>query len=404
MCTSTKSFCLLLAILSLLFTIVQSSCNDAFRDLMTWQGRGNNTNCKKLSALGAEFGWNIRQNRSTIIDVLFGVRQHNDIRWIAWGVNPGNSPEMVGTRAIIGVIQKNGTVVVNTYNITSNTKLGCQLFPSTIEFPVENMKGASTTSGYITISGTLFLDTKFYNVEKLNHVWQVGYDADQESLEPKMHPPTLQNFDSTETLNLTSGVGHGVGHHRRHLRMIHGILNMIGWGTLLPAGVILARYFRKFPVDWKNWYFCHVGCQILGYVLGTAGWAVGLWLGHASIHYSFKTHRLLAIFIFTFTTLQMLALRLRPEPHDNYRKYWDMYHHFLGYALLAVIAINMFRGIAILKPDHTWKWAYIGVLGALAAVTLALEIFTWTKFLKSYKTKDKNKNPQTNTSANTHNK
>ncbi|PON91927.1 Cytochrome b561 and DOMON domain-containing protein [Trema orientale] len=399
MCTSTKSFCLSLAILSLLFTIAQSSCSDAFRDLMTREGRGNNTSCKKLSTLGAEFGWNVRQNRSTIIDVSFGVRQRNDIRWIAWGVNPGNGPEMVGTRAIIGVIQKNGTVVVRTYNITSNTKLGCQLFPSTIEFRVENMTGASNTSGYITISGTLVLDTKFYNVEKLNHVWQVGYDADQESLEPKMHPPTLQNFDSTETLNLTSGVGQGVGHHRRHLRMVHGILNMIGWGTLLPAGVILARYFRKFPVDWKKWYFCHVGCQILGYILGTAGWAVGLWLGHASRHYSFKTHRLLAIFIFTFTTLQMLALRLRPKPHDDYRKYWDMYHHFLGYALLAVIAINMFRGIAILKPDHTWKWAYIGVLGVLAAVTLALEIFTWTKFFKKDDKKDKKETPQTNTSG-----
>lgn len=89
----------------------------------------------------------------------------------------------------------------------------------------------------------------------------------------------------------------------------------------------------------------------------------------------------------------MLALRLRPKAHDDYRKYWDMYHHFLGYALLAAIAINMFRGIAILKPDYTWKWAYIGILAVLGAVTLALEIFTWTKFFMDEKEKNKDKTP-----------
>lgn len=92
----------------------------------------------------------------------------------------------------------------------------------------------------------------------------------------------------------------------------------------------------------------------------------------------------------------MLALRLKPKPHDDYRKYWDMYHHILGYALLAVISVNIFKGINILKPDNTWKWGYIGVLGALALVTLVLEIVTWTKFIKSKK-KPKATQPSNNT-------
>lgn len=81
----------------------------------------------------------------------------------------------------------------------------------------------------------------------------------------------------------------------------------------------------------------------------------------------------------------MLALRLKPKPHDDYRKYWDMYHHFLGYALLAVISVNIFQGIAILRLDNLWKWVYIGVLGVLALITLVFEIITWTKFIKSKK-------------------
>lgn len=83
----------------------------------------------------------------------------------------------------------------------------------------------------------------------------------------------------------------------------------------------------------------------------------------------------------------MLALRLRPKSHDDYRKYWDMYHHFLGYALLAVIAVNMFHGIAILKPNDSWKWAYTAVLGALGLITLGMELTTWAKFFKDRRSK-----------------
>jgi hypothetical protein len=86
---------------------------------------------------------------------------------------------------------------------------------------------------------------------------------------------------------------------------------MVGWGTLLPIGVIIARYSRRHPIKYRYWFVLHAGCQITGYVLGTTGWAIGLWLGHASKYYTFHTHRFLAIFIFTFTTLQVtLSLSL----------------------------------------------------------------------------------------------
>lgn len=78
--------------------------------------------------------------------------------------------------------------------------------------------------------------------------------------------------------------------------------------------------------------------------------------------------------------LQMLALRLMPKESDEYRKYWNIYHHFLGYALLGLISVNIFVGIKILDLNHAWKWAYTGILGALGAVALAFEVFTWVKF------------------------
>nr|XP_028956466.1 cytochrome b561 and DOMON domain-containing protein At4g12980-like [Malus domestica] len=279
----------------------------------------NITNCKKLVTLGAEFGWNIHSN--TEIDILFTIRP--PAKWIAWGVNPGpQRAEMVGTRAVIGISQPNGTLVVRKYNIISDTKLGCRLKPSQDfdDVIVKNMKGEVKPRRYMSIFATLILppDQAAYNILKLNHVWQVGFEADDALMEPKMHSTSLQNVDSTETINMTTGRGLSIGHRQHHLRTVHGILNIVGWGTMLIP--------------------------------------------------------------FSMSKV-MLALRLTPTKTDDYRKYWNMYHHFLGYSLLAVISVNIFQGIAILKPNKTWLWVYVGVLGMLGLVAIGLEIFTWTKFI-----------------------
>lgn len=83
----------------------------------------------------------------------------------------------------------------------------------------------------------------------------------------------------------------------------------------------------------------------------------------------------------TFSIFQMLAFRLKPKATDDYRKYWNMYHHFLGYGLLAIIFINIFKGIHILNGGYKWKWSYIGILICLGAIAFGLEIFTWIKFI-----------------------
>ncbi|KAL5125861.1 Cytochrome b561 and DOMON domain-containing protein [Glycine soja] len=46
---------------------------------------------------------------------------------------------------------------------------------------------------------------------------------------------------------------------------------------------------------------------------------------------------------------QMLAFRLKPKVTDGYRKYWNMYHRFLRYGLLAITYCYIFKGINILE-------------------------------------------------------
>lgn len=88
----------------------------------------------------------------------------------------------------------------------------------------------------------------------------------------------------------------------------HGILNIIGWGVILPIGVIIARYFKKGPIQWNKhdeWKHAHKTCQAFGYIIGATGWGLGLWLGISSKYYSFPKHGAFGISIFTFATLQV---------------------------------------------------------------------------------------------------
>ncbi|KAK4278409.1 hypothetical protein QN277_016259 [Acacia crassicarpa] len=385
---STSLLLILLLILAIFSGAAFSQdCSDDFWKLV--KNKDNSTSCKSLRTLETEFGWNVRNgtNKSTFsVDVTFGASLLMEPPgWIAWGVNPGPRPEMIGTQAIIGIIPNNDNsgMEVRTYDITKETRMGCHLEPT------ENLNGVvqvSNTSieydhgsGLYAISARLVLSSTLYNVTRLNHVWQIGAALDP-SNNPLKHPTTLRNVDSTETIDLTSGQSYG--QNRALLRKVHGVLNIVGWGTLLPIGVIVARYFKVYPFRFNKWWmYLHIACQSTGYLIGVSGWAIGLWLGHASKYYIFQNHRTFAIFIFTFTTIQMLALRLRPNEKDEYRKYWNMYHHFLGYGLLVIIIMNIFKGIRILQAGQGWKWAYVGILAFLGAITLGLEIFTWAKFL-----------------------
>ncbi|KAI4306120.1 hypothetical protein L6164_029427 [Bauhinia variegata] len=342
--------------------------------------------CKELRSPGAVFAYNYQNNTNTTqLEILFGapLRPPHTSGWIAWGVNPGKRPEMIGTQAIVGIINERGSPTSNTFDITKETRLGCLLLPT------KNLSGLQVLNASVaydgkerlyTISATLVLENSVYNISRLNHVWQVGYAVENGS--PRNHPTTLRNIDSTETVDLTTNEVRGSKNYRSYLRSVHGVLNIVGWGTFLPIGVIAARYLRVYPIKWEGWWaYIHMGCQTIGYLTGTTGWVIGLWLGHVSKYHTFYTHRTFAIFIFAFTTLQMLAFRLRPKPTDDYRKYWNMYHHLLGYALLVVICLNIFKGISILQGGEGWRWSYIAILAFLGAITLFFEAYTWFKFM-----------------------
>ncbi|XP_049398701.1 cytochrome b561 and DOMON domain-containing protein At3g25290-like [Solanum stenotomum] len=383
---------MLLVILSFLsiFSFTNTHAHHCSNDFLSEAKNRNLINItfskRYMESNGVEVAMYLHENTRKL-DIMVGakLKEEEETGWLAWGLNPGPEARMVGTQALIGIKTKNDEKLLkDTYNITSYTKLGCQLLPSPIDINISNFNFIYISKlKYHVILATIILPMK-YDLSRLNQVWQVGINIGAVgNKELKMHGKGLMNYDSSETINLRTGKGRGNRvHESSKIRQVHGILNIIGWGTVLPIGVIIARNFREFPFPWLGWRKYHMSCQTIGYLVGTTGWAVGIWLGKASKYYSFPKHGTYGIFIFAFATIQMLFFKFKPGDRDEFRMYRNMFHHVVGYSLLIVSCINILKGIYIMHLDYTyWKPAYLGIVSCLAFIFLVFEIVSWFKFV-----------------------
>jgi len=332
------------------------------------------SSCQSLQQLNANFAWTYEPGNGSI-RMAFTARPDASGGWVAWGINP-DAAMMGGTRSLIAFKHSNGTVLVQTYNVTDANK-GAPLEPSKIDFTVEDT-AVEFKNNQITIFATWKLKN---NKTTVNHVWNTGGAV--KGLVPQAHAFASANLASKGTIDLKSGVATtstSTPHHA--LKNRHGILNVVGWGILLPIGIMFARYLRQFESADPAWFYLHAFCQTVGYALGVAGWATGLKLGSYSKGVVYSQHRSIGIAIFVFGTLQVFALLLRPKKDHKFRKYWNIYHHSLGYTVVVLSILNMFKGFDILQPENKWKRAYIIVISTLGGIAVILEIASWIIFFR----------------------
>ncbi|XP_006651129.1 cytochrome b561 and DOMON domain-containing protein At4g12980-like [Oryza brachyantha] len=345
-----------------------SSCVSA-----TFQGGRAFQQCNALPVLGASLHWTYHAANGTA-DVAFRAPQQSG-GWVAWGINTRGTT-MPGSSVFIASQDASGAVSVTTTVLES---VSPSLTNGSLSFDVLAPPAADYAAGVYTIFATIALPN---NSTTQNTVWQAG-PGNTGSIAP--HSTSGANVQSMQRLDFMSGQSTGASNSRLHRRNIHGILNGVSWGILIPLGAMIARYLRVFEAADPAWFYLHITCQLSGYVLGVAGWALGLKLGSESKGVTYGAHRNIGIAIFCLATLQVFALLLRPDKKNKYRFYWNIYHHSVGYSAIVLAAVNIFKGLDILKPASGWKKSYIAILATLAAVALLLEAITWVVVLRRKK-------------------
>ena len=111
------------------------------------------------------------------------------------------------------------------------------------------------------------------------------------------------------------------------LKRTHGILNMFGWGVLLPIGAIVARYFKRSD---PLWYYIHAVIQLIGFLIGLAGVVAGVAL-YDKLHADVSAHRGLGIFILVLGILQVCELL--NSLLENVEKLVSVFLSFVGLIL-----------------------------------------------------------------------
>ncbi|KAG6418979.1 hypothetical protein SASPL_121187 [Salvia splendens] len=364
---------------SLLFFISLYTSSSHAQSCTNYTFAGNQifSHCADLPNLNSFLHWNYDESTKTV-NIAYRHVTVAASRWVAWAINP-TGRGMIGAQALVAFQKSDGTMRAYTSPVNSYQ---AQLAEGDLSFPVSDLSATFAGNEY-TIFATLKLD----NVSStLSQVWQEGpLSGDY----PAQHPTSGANVQSAGNLNLLSGqtgrTSGAVIDSRTKKKNIHGVLNSVSWGILLPIGAITARYLKVFPAADPTWFYLHALFQSSGYITGVAGWITGLQLGSQSGGITYTAHRIIGIVIFTLATLQVTALLLRPKKEHKLRFYWNVYHHFIGYSVIVLSIINIFKGFNILHPDQKWRTAYFAVLIGLAALAAILEICTWCVVLKRKK-------------------
>ncbi|XP_042424350.1 cytochrome b561 and DOMON domain-containing protein At5g47530-like [Zingiber officinale] len=328
------------------------------------------TACNVLPYHSASLHWNYFASNGTV-DIAYRA-SGSSASWVAWAINP-NSAGMIGANAFLAFTNTTtGNVAVFATRFTSYSVQAADVRDEELAFTVYD-KRAEYSNGYYTIYASLELPG---NTTRQNTVWQASSDFSDGV--PNGHPLSTANRQSMSTLDFLSGqTASGGGNSRLHRKNIHGVINAISWGILLPTGAIIARYVKVFQFADPAWFYLHVACQCSAYVVGLAGWILGLKLGSQSKGITYHKHRDIGIALFCLATVQVFALFLRPDKNHKYRWYWNIYHYAVGYAVIILSIVNVFEGFDILDPAKKWKNAYIAVIATLGGVALVLEAFTW---------------------------
>ncbi|XVF81497.1 hypothetical protein PTKIN_Ptkin15bG0159900 [Pterospermum kingtungense] len=345
--------------------------------------------CITLPTQQASIAWTFHPHNATL-DLCFFGTFISPSGWVGWGINP-TSPEMTGTRALLAFPDPNsGQLVLQPYILDPNVKL--QKSPL-VSRPLDiNLISSSATlyggkmatihnGATVQIYATVKLVP---NKTKIHHVWNRGLYV--QGYSPTIHPTTSNDLSSIATFDVMSGSEATPHNNINTLKLIHGVINAITWGLLLPIGAVTARYLRHIQSLGPTWFYIHSGIQLSAFLLGTVGFAIGIRLGEMSPGVTYGLHRKLGIAAFCLGALQTLALLFRPKTTHKFRKYWKSYHHLVGYACVVLGVVNVFQGFEVMGQSRSYaKLGYCLCLSTLLGICIALEVNSWVIFCRKSK-------------------
>ncbi|MBA0579395.1 cytochrome b561 and DOMON domain-containing protein At2g04850 [Gossypium raimondii] len=345
--------------------------------------------CTTLPTQQASIAWTFHPHNATL-DLCFFGTFISPSGWVGWGINP-TSAEMTGTRALVAFPDPNsGQLVLLPYILDPSVKLQkSPLLSRPLDIHLISSSATLYGGKMATIHNgatvQIYATVKLVpNKTKIHHVWNRGLYV--QGYSPTIHPTTSNDLSSITTFDVLSGSAATQHNNVDMLKLVHGILNAISWGLLLPMGAVTARYLRHVQALGPTWFYVHSGIQLSAFFLGTVGFAIGIRMGAMSPGVTYGLHKKLGFAAFCLGALQTLALLFRPKTTHKFRKYWKSYHHFVGYSCVVLGVVNVFQGFEVMGEGRSYaKLGYCLCLSTLVGICIALEVNSWVIFCRKSK-------------------
>lgn len=268
--------------------------------------------------------------------------------WVAVGWSPDGL--MVGSDAVVGWAGDAQAYQLNSKS-TSGVEVDASLTITDASCAVDD--GALLLRFTRQLStGRIALDP----TKAASHLWAVGGSAQ------------LSHHSARGAFSLALGDG-AVSVQVTELaikKTVHGVLMLLGWGVLLPAGVLVARYLQ-----WSGplWFRLHLALQMTGLALGVAGLVLAL-SEFAPFGGSVGGHSTLGLVVSALGLLQPLNGILRPHKGEPRRRLWELVHKNTGRLALVLAAPTIVLGIVTLDDQEGLALpdAMAGFTGAYGAV------------------------------------
>ncbi|MCL7034252.1 hypothetical protein MKW94_025476 [Papaver nudicaule] len=196
------------------------------------------TSCNDLPVLNSFIHWKY-DPATRRVHIAYRHTNIDSSRWIAWAINP-TAKGMQGSQALVAY-QKDGQMTAYTSPIT---KYGTSLAEGKLSFDVPNL-----TASFQNREMTIFATIQLENSTVVNQVWQEGPLSNGVPTIHSMAPANRQSMGSLDFLSGQSSTG------------VHGVLNVVAWGILMPVGAIAARYLRVFNSMDPAWFYVHIVTQ-----------------------------------------------------------------------------------------------------------------------------------------------
>ncbi|KAI9115711.1 hypothetical protein K1719_013380 [Acacia pycnantha] len=264
---------------------------------------------------------------------IFIIPKNNANRksWIAWAVNP-TSAGMVGSQAFVAFQKSDGTMTAYTSPVTS---YGTTLEERSLNFEVYGVSASFE-------DGTMILYASF----KL--------------------PGNSKCWIDWIYLNLVCPGSRNIEWNRV--------------GNYDANRAMMGRYLKAFEATGSTWFHLHRACQILAYIIGTAASLSAsscqthlCRLYHLSVLYMPPLESLCS----SRSCIRVLAAIFLGRQTSQARTFWNIFHYVIGYGVIVLSIINMFRGFSISNTGRSWRNAYFCVIVSLGCVALTLEVITW---------------------------